>query len=360
MQVLERGKYASAMKRACEAVRLGSALCQNVQLQLKQAEAASKSDKSPVTIADYATQAVVAWSLQRGQGGGPLQMVAEEDSEDLRTEEGASMADRITELVNNAVAAVEPGSNLSRQQVLDLIDLGQHQGGPEGSFWVLDPIDGTRGFVGMRQYAVCLGLVDQGQVVLGVLGCPNLPVEPITPEQGEAGAAEHAGEPGYGCMFAAQLHEGSFVGPLQGDAPWQELQLTDHSDFSHIRFMESYEKGHSDHSFTAKLAKALGITKAPLRLDSQAKYGALARGDAAVILRFPNRNYREKIWDHCAGAVIVQEAGGIISDAAGTPLGFGRGRWLDLDKGIVTSTPKAHAALIKAIAQLVQEGHEPA
>lgn len=55
-----------------------------------------------------------------------------------------------------------------------------------------------------------------GQVVLGVLGCPNLPVEPLTPEQGEAGAAEHAGEPGYGCMFAAQLHEGAFVGPLQG------------------------------------------------------------------------------------------------------------------------------------------------
>lgn len=34
----------------------------------------------------------------------------------------------------------------------------------QGHFWCLDPIDGTKGFVGMRQYAVCLGLVDQGQV----------------------------------------------------------------------------------------------------------------------------------------------------------------------------------------------------
>lgn len=34
----------------------------------------------------------------------------------------------------------------------------------QGRHWVLDPIDGTRGFVGMRQYAVCLGLLDQGQV----------------------------------------------------------------------------------------------------------------------------------------------------------------------------------------------------
>ena len=33
----------------------------------------------------------------------------------------------------------------------------------QGRHWVLDPIDGTRGFVGMRQYAVCLGLLDAGQ-----------------------------------------------------------------------------------------------------------------------------------------------------------------------------------------------------
>ena len=43
----------------------------------------------------------------------------------------------------------------------------------------------------------------------------------------------------------------------------------------------------------------------------------MARGDAAVILRFPRKGYREKIWDHCAGAVIVSEAGGVMTDAAG-------------------------------------------
>lgn len=45
--------------------------------------------------------------------------------------------------------------------------------------------------------------------------------------------------------------------------------------------------------------------------------GALARGDAAINLRFPRRGYREKIWDHAAGALIVEEAGGKISDASG-------------------------------------------
>jgi hypothetical protein len=45
--------------------------------------------------------------------------------------------------------------------------------------------------------------------------------------------------------------------------------------------------------------------------------GVLARGDAAINLRFPHKGYREKIWDHAAGALIVQEAGARISDASG-------------------------------------------
>ena len=54
--------------------------------------------------------------------------------------------------------------------------------------------------------------------------------------------------------------------------------------------------------------------------------GALSRGDAELFLRFPAASYREKIWDHAAGAVIVTEAGGRITDAAGAPLDFSRGR----------------------------------
>ena len=54
--------------------------------------------------------------------------------------------------------------------------------------------------------------------------------------------------------------------------------------------------------------------------------GALARGDACLFLRFPAPDYREKIWDHAAGAVIVTESGGRISDGSGAPLDFGRGR----------------------------------
>jgi 3'-phosphoadenosine 5'-phosphosulfate (PAPS) 3'-phosphatase len=67
-------------------------------------------------------------------------------------------------------------------------ELGGSSGGSTGRHWVLDPIDGTRGFVGMRQYAVCLGMLQDGEVMLGVLGCPNLPQGQVQDEDGGAGA----------------------------------------------------------------------------------------------------------------------------------------------------------------------------
>ena len=49
----------------------------------------------------------------------------------------------------------------------------------------------------------------------------------------------------------------------------------------------------------------LGVWAPPVRIDSQAKYGALARGDGAIYLRFPHKGYKEKIWDHAAGSIVV-------------------------------------------------------
>ncbi|PNH10282.1 SAL1 phosphatase, partial [Tetrabaena socialis] len=91
-------------------------------------------------------------------------MVAEEDSAELRSPGGRAMLERITQLINSVVGAEEPGAALTPEEVLALIDLGGSQGGPSGRHWVLDPIDGTRGFVGMRQYSVCLGMLQEGEV----------------------------------------------------------------------------------------------------------------------------------------------------------------------------------------------------
>ena len=57
--------------------------------------------------------------------------------------------------------------------MLDAIDFGNHDA-TASSYWTLDPVDGTKGFLRRGQYAVSLALIEDGKVVAGVLGCPNL------------------------------------------------------------------------------------------------------------------------------------------------------------------------------------------
>lgn len=50
------------------------------------------------------------------------------------------------------------------------------------------------------------------------------------------------------------------------------------------RYMESFETKHSNHSLAAGIAEEIGLELPSLRLDSQAKYGALSRGDASIFM----------------------------------------------------------------------------
>jgi len=64
-----------------------------------------------------------------------------------------------------------------------------------------------------------------------------------------------------------------------------------------INFLESVEAAHASHSFNDRVTSLLSITRGPIRMDSQAKYGCLARGEGAAYLRMPTGvGYQEKIW----------------------------------------------------------------
>lgn len=81
------------------------------------------------------------------------------------------------------------------------------------------------------------------------------------------------------------------------------------------------------------------------------KYAAIARGDAEIFMKFASCGYKEKIWDHAAGVVIVEEAGGVVTDAGGRCLNFSKGVYLEgLDRGIVAcSGASLHDKLIGAV-----------
>ena len=100
----------------------------------------------------------------------------------------------------------------------------------------------------------------------------------------------------------------------------------------------------------AQVARILGLGAPPVRMDSQAKYGVVARGEASIYLRLPTRaDYVEKIWDHAAGARIVTEAGGIVTDVRGVPLDFGLGRGLSANKGVIVTNGSLHDQVLAAV-----------
>jgi 3'(2'), 5'-bisphosphate nucleotidase len=216
--------------------------------------------------------------------------------------------------------------------VLGWIDRGC--GEPAARFWTLDPIDGTKGFLRGEQYAIALALVEGGEVVLGALGCPNLGYEEET-----------------GALFTAVRGAASRVTSLwSASAPRREVRVSRSGSLAEARFCESVESGHSNQDESAEIARLLGITREPYRIDSQCKYAVVGRGEASIYLRLPTRaDYREKIWDHAAGKLVVECAGGRVSDIDGRALDFTRGRTLEANRGVVATSGAIHDAVLDAV-----------
>ena len=203
--------------------------------------------------------------------------------------------------------------------------------------WVLDPIDGTKGFLRGDQYAVALGLIEDGEVVLGVLGCPNLP----RPDGGK------------GSIFVAAKGQGVEMYDMDGNSLGSAM-VHSVGSLAAANFCESVEKGHSSHSQSSQIAEKLGITEEPYRIDSQCKYAAVARGDATIYLRLPTKpGYQEKIWDHAAGVAVIEEAGGVVTDVYGKKLDFSKGRTLSENKGVIVSNGQFHDEVLVAVREVL-------
>ncbi len=315
----------------------------------------SKDDKSPVTIGDFGAQALIISAIHHVFPKDEI--VGEEEASSLR--ENTSLSEQIWELVRetrltDANAETEVGGAVeSKEAMLKAIDAGQSAGGPKGRIWALDPIDGTKGFLRGGQYAVCLALIEDGDVKVGVLGCPNLPVDDAAQLSAEV---ENDGGGSRGVLFAAVKGSGATSRPL-GRGLLEESQpilMKEVKDITQASFCESVEAGHSSHGDQAAIAKKLGISKESVRMDSQAKYGSIARGAGDLYLRLPVRkDYVEKIWDHAAGDLIVREAGGLVTDAEGRTLDFGRGRTLQGNKGVVAAPAGVHGVVLEIVKEVL-------
>lgn len=314
---------------AVSAVREAAILARSIQAELV-TPALTKDDRSPVTVGDFAVQAVVARRLMEQLPGSTL--IGEESAEALQLEEGIATLDQLTMFVRRSIPDATP------EEVCGLVDRGA--GEPPGEFWTLDPIDGTKGFLRRDQYAVALGKIEQGVVTIGVLGCPEL------------GESRRPGQGGGGSLLLAVRGQGCWWQSLTGAGDWQPLHVSERTDPATARVLRSVEKAHTNTDEISRLAEHLGITAAPVPLDSQAKYAVLAAGAGDVLLRLispKSPNYKEKIWDQAAGSLVITEAGGRITDLDGKSLDFSHGRSLEKNRGILATNGPLHEPLLAGL-----------
>jgi 3'(2'), 5'-bisphosphate nucleotidase len=158
--------------------------------------------------------------------------------------------------------------------------------------WVIDPIDGTRGFaVKNGEFSVMIALTVGGRPVVGVV------LEPVT------GRLTYAAT-GRGCWRK------------DGDGGPVRCQVSDCGSLAAATLTQSHSKPGKVKPVAAKLAPARVVET----YSAGIKMALVARGEADLYVN----DYPEfHDWDICAGEVLVIEAGGTVTEYSGDPVRYG-------------------------------------
>ena len=314
------------------AARQAAALCQAVQrahiCPAQDNAVVRKAGAEPVTIADYGAQAVLCRAI--GQLFPDDAVIAEEG--------GAAFLQLVSQTGRVAVrrqVGTVLGEEVSEAQLHAWLDHGQER--EAARTWVIDPIDGTKGFIALRHYVVAVGLLDaRRQVVAGLLAAP--------------------GWPGGGQLLCTRGGR-AWMEPLAGGQA-RQLRVSQRRAPVDMLLMESHEPTHSSRAGMEAVRQAAGLDAARVeRIDSQEKYGRVAAGAADLYLRLPRPGggTAHRIWDHAAGTALVQAAGGIVSDLDGSALDFAQGHTLARNHGIIAANPHIHERVVLACQALAAQ-----
>jgi 3'(2'), 5'-bisphosphate nucleotidase len=339
---LDRFSQAAWLAAAIDAVRAAALATQAVGAgRTRDGSLASvaKDDASPVTIADFASQAVVLDALEATIG--PVHLLGEESDDILRDPAQSDLLDAVVRAAQVAVPT------LDRERVLALLARDRADPSREAC-WTLDPVDGTKGFLRGGQYAIALAYIESGRPLLGAMACPRLALDIDDPALPVASGLIACAVRGAGARWCGI--EGDIEDAAELRAPaWHEGDP--------VSLLLSVESAHGDGDTATDAAGRCGPLATPLRLDSASKYVLLSHGRGNAYLRVPRvtpgkPERKECVWDHAAGVLIAEEAGCRVSDLDGKPLDFSAGATLARNRGLVAAPPALADRLVAAIASL--------
>ncbi|KAL9456184.1 hypothetical protein AB3S75_005413 [Citrus x aurantiifolia] len=301
-----KATYHRELEAAVDVVERACRLCIDVKKSpfSDEGRVLDKNDQTPVTVADFGVQALVSLELSKLFPSIPL--VAEEDSAILCSN---NLVDSVASAVADNATFGFGDEPLTHSDVLEAIDRGGKDAvvfcTKPATYWVLDPIDGTRGFLRGSEalYVVGLALVVEGEIVLGVMGCPNwLEDKPCT---STTSMQEYEGnQAGSGIIMVSHVGCGTWTKKLSNSQTWESLPLS------------ALFNGKND-------ADNIGdeeILLVPTCCGSLCKYLMVATGRASVFILRARAQTIIKAWDHAVGIICVHEAGGKVTDWRGSPI----------------------------------------
>ncbi|HEU5459366.1 MAG TPA: 3'(2'),5'-bisphosphate nucleotidase CysQ [Pyrinomonadaceae bacterium] len=195
--------------------------------------------------------------------------------------------------------------------------------------WMVDPLDGTNGFIdGNGDFAVQIGLAEEGQCVLGVV------YQPLT-----------------GVLYRAVRGEGTWIERPEFEP--ERANASNNKDLSRMRLAAS--RSHRSPRMNKVVAR-FGFRDEVQRGSVGIKIGLLVEQQCDVYIHLSPRT---KQWDTCAPEVILTEAGGRITDLFGYPLNYNVPD-VQTRNGLVASNGAAHDQIIQNLAPLLKEfGRKP-
>ena len=289
-----------------------------------------KRMKTDEQASGYERELTVAIELARAAGAailaeyeGPLRVEQKNYDDDV---EPVTQADRIAnELIVNGLKQEFPRDGILAEESVDTERrLGKSR------VWMVDPLDGTNGFIdGNGDFAVQIGLVDDGECVAGVV------YQPLTD-----------------VLYRAVFGGGTWIERPERDP--ERASVSDRQTFSTMRLAAS--RSHRSPRMN-KVVERFGFREEVQRGSVGIKIGLLVEQQCDVYIHLSPRT---KQWDTCAPQIILTEAGGRVSDLFGRPLQYNV-RDVNNRNGLVASNGVSHTMIIETLAPLLAEfGRKPA
>ena len=238
-----------------------------------------KRDQSPVTLADLATQIYIISEIKE---------FFPEDK--IIAEEEGSFINLKTE---NIITKCFSDLNIDINNLRDMVNYS----GPESNReWVIDPIDGTQGYIEGLSYAIGIGFMVESEPKTCAISVPNYNDEGLA-------------------IFSAVKGIGAYAS--YGGKKFKKLKVSNQDSLKDAVLCISL---HYNKPWVLEFAKQVGINKL-IRIDSMLKFCKIADGSADLYIK-PIDLEHSFSWDFLPGDLIVKEAGGKVTDSNNKPIWF--------------------------------------